>query len=326
MLIPVCYISSYGHITGTVYYDNVCLRFIDSQNISNRHLPVQDYLNCSIVNNNICTIVGKNYKYNTYAVCFGDNFIYEVTRDVLLKYNVSNIKFSKDNKIICLDGKLPDFSDFFPNRSIKFEGLFKDTQASSLGLARKFFAKYNNSYCIVKFSKRSDDLDLLNEEVYYKVSEILGVSCCKAKITKYYNKQCVISVFNYDKDKDLFKSFKSTGLSIQDIYNRFSSNDKIMFNKMMLLDFILSQQDRHMSNIAICNNNLYPLFDNGECLGLGSISYFSQNFRKYVLNLDKKYIRDIFHIDNKKLDIISKVIGNDLFSSIVVPNLKELRL
>lgn len=326
MLIPVCHITRYGNICGTIYYDNVNFKFIDTTKVADRLLPTQDYLECSTISSDICTVVGKNYRYNTYVVCFGDNFIYELTRDVLLTYSISNMKLTKGNRLVCLDGKLPDFSDYFPDRKLKFKGLFTAIQASSLGVARKFFAEYGNKSCIVKFSKRSDDLDLINEEKYYSVAKSLGVSCCKANMTSYYNKQCVVSIFSYNRERDLFKSFKSTGLSIRDIYTRFSDSDKNMFNKMMLLDFIMSQQDRHMSNIALCNNRLYPLFDNGECLGIGSISYFSQNFRRYILSLDKDYLRCLAQLSNKSISNISRIIGDDLFRGIVVPNLKELGL
>lgn len=50
----------------------------------------------------------------------------------------------------------------------------------------------------------------------------------------------------------------------------------------MGLDYIMSQQDRHMSNIALLNRGMYPLFDNGECLGIGTIGFFSQNYRIYM--------------------------------------------
>ena len=62
--------------------------------------------------------------------------------------------------------------------------------------------------------------------------------------------------------------------SFGEILKSLSDKDKWIFDKYMLLDYILLQEDRHYSNLAVVNNRLYPLFDNGECLGIGSIGYF----------------------------------------------------
>lgn len=324
MLIPVCNLSKYGNIFGSVQFGTKLLKFIDSDIISNRVLPLQDYLNCGILNiGEICTVVGKS-KWGTYFVCFGDTMIYELKRDILLHYQVSNIKLSCDGKVLVLDKGLEDYSYLFPSRNINFIQLFFEYQKSSLGVAKKFFAKYNNKSCMVKFSK-IDGRDIDNELIYKQVADILNVPCCNVYKEKYFGKNCIVSVFEYKRGVDQFQSFKSLNRPMEQIYNGLSQADKYKFDKMMILDFIMLQQDRHMSNIAVCNGHIYPLFDNGECLGVGTVGDFSNSFRRYVMHIDRNYIRSLINIDNKVLIKLQNILNKDQME-IVITNLRVLGL
>lgn len=62
---------------------------------------------------------------------------------------------------------------------------------------------------------------------------------------------------------------------------------------MLVVDYILAQQDKHMSNMALKNGYMYPLFDNGECLGIGTIGEFSKNFERHTL-LNKNRVIKLF--------------------------------
>ena len=106
-------------------------------------------------------------------------------------------------------------------------------------------------------------------------------------------------------------------------FGNYSKEEKIEFDKMMILDYILSQQDRHYSNIALLNDKMYPLFDNGECLGIGSIGFFSENYRKYVRRLNRNYIKKIIDISN--LHQIKNILNPDE-AKIVQSNIKELQI
>lgn len=318
MNIPVCYIS--GSNTGIITFDGK--HFVDNTCISNinRELPNQDYMTCEVYNpNNICTIVGRDNR--DYIVCFGDNALYRLNRASMNKYRLSNAVI-KNGRLTLID-KVDDLGYRFPDKKIVFGGRLSDTRQSSIGIARKFYGTYEGKLCIIKFSKWSNNKDLINEVKYYKIASILGVRCCKAFLSKYDDKLCCLSFFEYNQSKDMFSSFKKLNKSDSEIYESLSKQEKIEYDKMLLLDYLLLQQDRHKSNIALLNNKMYPLFDNGECLGLGAIGYFSENYRVYVKRLPKSYIKQL--IDFKKINQVYKMLDKAELE-LVNNNIKELNI
>lgn len=295
MLIPVAHLSKYGIIAGSILFDTNTIDFLDSNTIYERKLPIQDYNDCSVRNDNICTIVGMIQLRKTYVVCFGDNFCYEVDKEYLSSKVLSNAVISADNSFQCLDGSFEDLGYLFPDPGIKYISEFYGKNVSSKGIARKFSALYDNALSIVKFSK-SNNQDLKNEIIYKNIADLLGVRCCKVYYTHYFNRDCIVSVFEYS-DDDVYLSFKNLNKSVSEIVVRLNKQDQVMFDKYMLLDYILLEQDRHLSNLAVVNDRLYPLFDNGECLGLGPVSHYSSEFRKYIERLNKDYRRSLFQPD-----------------------------
>lgn len=317
MGIPVCYIEQYGNIIGTYEFDGVSFKDNIGNSIIKRNLPVQNITSCIIINADICTLVGRDSRH--YIVCFGNNSLYRVTREELNKYKISNAVI-KNGRLIVTD-KLFELGHRFPDKNIGFSNVLTNIKQSSIGVARKFYGTYNGHKCIVKFSKRKDNKDIKNELKYYKIAKILNIKCCRVYYSKYDNRECCISIFEYSTDNDIWSSFKKLNKPIEKIYNTLSRSDKQEFDKMLILDYLLSQQDRHYSNIALINDKIYPLFDNGECLGIGSIGQFSQNYRKYVQRLPKEYIKQL--IDFRKLDEIYKLL-NTYEINIVKKNIKEL--
>ena len=304
MLIPVSHLTRYGTVIGSVLYDTETDKFSDSRMIYSRSLPLQDYDDCSVISNNCVTVVGKIYGRNTYACCFGDNFCYELDKHILSRFVLSNIKVDSVGKYHCIDGKLDDLSYLFPDSKIKFVNLFNYRNVSSRGVSRKFFALYSDKLCIIKFTKKNNE-DLHNEVLYKNICDVLEIPCCDAILSEYYGKECIVSVFNYNINNDIYISFKNLNKSFGEILKSLSDKDKWIFDKYMLLDYILLQEDRHYSNLAVVNNRLYPLFDNGECLGFNSISYFSSNFRSYVERLDKNYLRSLCTVNNKFYELLN---------------------
>lgn len=294
MRIPVCHLARYGSIFGAVWYDTGAGRFLDGALASGRELPVQDYMDCTLDGAVVATLVGRVKSRDSFVVCFGDNFLYELYKPQLLQYRLSNGKVAVDGRVVCRDGALQDLGYLFPDSGVVFQKQFFMVQSTSLGVARKFFALYKGHPCIVKFSKRSDGMDLRNEVVYKEVCDKVGVRCCRVRLSEYNGKPCIISLYEYNPVKDVYCSFRQVGRSVSEIYSGLSMVEKDMFNRMMVVDYVLLQQDRHLSNIALLNGGMYPLFDNGECLGLGAISVMSESFRRYVRQLDKGYLRGLF--------------------------------
>lgn len=319
MLIPVAYITNYGgNPIGCVAYNTDTHKFNDTD-ISlakGAILPIQDYLSCE-VKGLYATIVGKNYK--EYVCCFGDNMLYSLSKEQLSHYKLTNVKITKDNRLICRQGKMQDLSYLFPDKRIQFVRLSRELQNSSIGIAKKFYAKFNGKDCLIKFSKGNEN-DLINEVLYYKVGKILNIRVCKAILTQYNGKNCIASIFEYDKKKDSYLSFKNTNKTLGDIRNSFCESDKLEFDKALILDYLLSQQDRHLSNLAIVNGRFYPLFDNGECLGLSPISYFSNRFRQYIERMDN--VSKVLSITEQQYREIIKVLKDK--STVFIDNFNKI--
>lgn len=306
MLIPVSKITKYGRPILVCVYDTVNNKFKDINldlSMNDRVLPLQDYLSCEISSIDIVTVVGKNSKVNEYVVSFGDNFLYSISKKDLLSYTISNAKLSRNNRLLCKDGKLTELGDLFPDSNIRFKSHLQEVQASSLGLAKKFCGTYRDKSCIVKFSK-TNGVDLDNEIIYKKLADVLNVPCCNVIKSTYNNKVCCISFLHYNVNKDYFVSFKGKKIQLSTIINSLSKKSRIDFDKILLLDYLVNQQDRHMSNIALCNNELYPAFDNGECFNIGSIGQFSQNYRTYIERLDRNYLHSLLRFDISKINAI----------------------
>jgi len=111
-----------------------------------------------------------------------------------------------------------------------------------------------------------------SEVAVYKLGERLGVPCCPAVRA---DENTVFSVFLYDFSKEYLVHFRRLfdGARSDNEYQnligvRPQYKDEIA--RMILLDFITRQDDRHLSNIAIkmsgTGEAFYPLYDNGRSL------------------------------------------------------------
>jgi hypothetical protein len=251
-----------------------------------------------INNNNTAVIVGKSR--DKYAVCFGDNYIYLLSVGSLSRYTVINTNIAD----------IPDLSGMFGEPSVEFLNHLANKQSTSLGVTRKFFGKSKYGYCILKFSKYPDTCVYLDNEVFcYKIALILGVSCCRAFRTKYSGRDCVLSVFEYNVDIDTYRSFRQTGLPVSGILNTLSKTDRAMFVRYLIFDFLTRQQDRHLSNLALINDRLYPLFDNGDCFGTGFVSEQSKIFRDAVLRLSAEDVHKALPVTAKQLKDVEDVLS-----------------
>ena len=114
--------------------------------------------------------------------------------------------------------------------------------------------------------------DVESEIAVYLLSQRLGVPCCPAVRT---DQNTVFSTFLYDFSKEYIVHFRRLfeGARLDNEYQNLVSvrplfRDNIA--KMILLDFITRQDDRHLSNIAIKISDgaesFYPLYDNGRSL------------------------------------------------------------
>lgn len=136
----------------------------------------------------------------------------------------------------------------------------------------KRYGVLNGKYGIYKRRISPLVTDVESEVAVYKLGELLGVSCCPAY--KIDDKTC-FSEFLYDFSDEYIVHFRRlfVGARGENEYENLIEIRPKMKNeiiKMLLLDFITRQDDRHLSNMAIKVNSsgeqFYPLYDNGRSL------------------------------------------------------------
>jgi len=160
------------------------------------------------------------------------------------------------------------FSSVFHNR-IDLTGDSVDTPE---GFNIKRYGVYNGKYGIYKQRINPLTTDVESEIAVYLLGEKLGVPVCPAIKT---GKDTMFSTFMFDFSKEYIVHFRRlfNGSRSQNEYQNLKGvrpqyQDDIA--KMILLDFITRQDDRHLSNIAIKINaegeSFYPLYDNGRSL------------------------------------------------------------
>jgi len=148
-----------------------------------------------------------------------------------------------------------------------------DSIDSPEGYNIKRYGVFNGQYGIYKQRISPLTTDVESEVAVYLLAQKLGVPCCPAYQV---DKDTVFSVFLYDFSKEYLVHFRRlfTGSRSGNEYNNLITvrpqyRDSIV--RMIILDFITRQDDRHLSNIAFKINkteseSFYPLYDNGRSL------------------------------------------------------------
>jgi hypothetical protein len=171
------------------------------------------------------------------------------------------------------DERLEDvITDVFASVFHQRIDLVGDSIDTPEGYNIKRYGVYNGQYGIYKQRISPLTTDVESEVAVYLLAQKLGIPCCPAYRT---DKDTVFSAFLYDFSKEyivhfrrLFDGSRSDNEYQNLITVRPQYKDDIA--RMILLDFITRQDDRHLSNIAIKKSNgsesFYPLYDNGRSL------------------------------------------------------------
>jgi len=136
----------------------------------------------------------------------------------------------------------------------------------------KRYGVFGGQYGIFKQRINPLTTDAESEVAVYLLAKKLGVPCCPAYRT---DKDTVFSAFLYDFSKEYIVHFRRLfdGTRMDNEYKNLIAvrpQYKDDIARMIILDFITRQDDRHLSNIAIKMSGLgesfYPLYDNGRSL------------------------------------------------------------
>ena len=193
----------------------------------------------------------------------------------------------------------------------------------------KRYGVFDGGYGIYKQRINPLVTDVESEIAVYHLAQRLGVPCCPAVRA---NKNTVFSAFLYDYSREYFVHFRRLfdGARSDNEYRnlvevRPQYKDDIA--RMILLDFITRQDDRHLSNIAIKisgkQESFYPLYDNGRSLfyedteetvgkavkdiaGYSTSFGYSGTYWDYVLEIAKeRNIADLIDLSVSKAEIES---------------------
>ena len=191
--------------------------------------------------------------------------ISEVTRGIHPK-DLIWIAKTKDEKLYDV------MTSVFQSVFIQKIDLSGDSVDTPEGYNIKRYGCYNGKYGIYKQRISPLVTDVESEIAVYLLSEKLGIPCCPAFLT---DKDTVFSEFLYDFSNEYIVHFRrlfdgprgdNEYRNLIEVRPQFK-NDII---RMLILDFITRQDDRHLSNIAIKitkdSESFYPLYDNGRSL------------------------------------------------------------
>ncbi|MDR1193431.1 MAG: hypothetical protein LBK98_04550 [Peptococcaceae bacterium] len=163
-------------------------------------------------------------------------------------------------------------TDVFASVFLQRVDLTGDSVDTPEGYNIKRYGVYEGKYGIYKQRISPLTTDAESEIAVYLLGERLGVPVCPAVRV---DKDTVFSTFLYDFSKEyivhfrrLFDGERSDNEYRNLIGVRPQYRDEIA--RMILLDFITRQDDRHLSNLAIKigdgGESFYPLYDNGRGL------------------------------------------------------------
>lgn len=167
-------------------------------------------------------------------------------------------------------------TDVFESIFMKKIDMVGDSINTPDGCNIKRYGVYNGKYGIYKQRLHPLSTDVESEVAVYEIAKKIGVPCCRAVQT---DEDTVFSEFEYDFAAEQIIHFRrlfedGERKSENELENLLSKrpNFKDGFYKMMFLDFLTLQDDRHLSNFAIKINcktrheSFYPLYDNGRSL------------------------------------------------------------
>jgi len=193
----------------------------------------------------------------------------------------------------------------------------------------KRYGVYKGRYGIYKQRINPLTTDVESEVAVYLLAKKMNVPCCPAYRT---DENTVFSTFLYDFSSEyvvhfrrFFESLRSDNEYQNLISVRPQFKDDII--RMIILDFVTRQDDRHLSNIALKihgqNETFYPLYDNGRSLfyedtqeivtkavsdsALNATGFgFSGTYWDYLQEIvqENKNIKELINLDVSEKDII----------------------
>ncbi|MBP7343662.1 MAG: hypothetical protein KA982_02950 [Clostridia bacterium] len=196
---------------------------------------------------------------------------YDVLRiaDITRGIHPKDLFWIANNENESLDKVITNVFDSVFNQKIDLIGDSIDTPE---GYNIKRYGVFNGKYGIYKQRISPLTTDVESEAAVFLLSQKLGIPCCPAYRV---DKDTIFSTFLYDFLNEYIVHFRrlfNNPRSDNEYQNLIAVRPQYKNDiaRMILLDFITRQDDRHLSNIAVKisgkNETFYPLYDNGRSL------------------------------------------------------------
>lgn len=168
---------------------------------------------------------------------------------------------------------IPDVFSNIYNKPVDMVG---DSTHSPDGQNVKKYGLFAGKYGLYKKRLHPLSTDVESEVAVANFAKVFGVECCPAYRVKVGKDYQAFSVFRYDFSKEYVvhaRALVREDEDTSDLY-KWMLNVLPMFeteiHRMLLLDFVTRQDDRHLSNFSLkvrdCDIQFYPMYDNGRSL------------------------------------------------------------
>lgn len=284
MLIPTAILTEHAKPVGVWCFDTVMNKFVEEgYSVSDFHyLDTLDGLTFEKSGINTAALLG--YYRDNYVITIDYTSIFYVSKQELLKYTPINYIISKNGTIRLKQGRLQNLEHIFRDDTFTISSMLFESCSSGVQRKVKGYDNKTRKVGIIKYPLANGSKDIEYEVLYSIIGEAVGIPVCPAKLGVCCGKPCVLSVFKYKEAQSFMSIHKymvsRSCWSLDEMLIRL--NDVETFIGYMLLDYVCEQEDRHSKNIAVCNEKLYPLYDNGKAFRIGTIGRDSQRYRLTV--------------------------------------------
>lgn len=273
-LIPVNNVKWRGAMVATTVYDTDSNAFSEV-GYRGLTLPIAGEPDAaSSVRGGGCSLLGICGE--RFVVSFGESRALLIDRRSLRRNGVNYTVDDADN-IQSLYGEIADLSKFFSDDSFVY---VRDMYDSGEGVSKRTFRFLgydirSKKAGIIKLDKP----EVLRNELCYKIiGDTLSIPVCPVEPGRACGgKPAIISFVALYPESDgiisFYKLAHAKKLSLTELVDSMSDQFRIDFYRALILDYIMEQADRNLSNLAVLDGSrLHPLFDNGAALGSAASS------------------------------------------------------
>lgn len=245
--------------------------------------------------------------------------------------------------------KINFFTNSFSSRElIKIDSDLVSPNVSLNGWLRKKWKIVNNDRILFKSSSQACGVESINEWIAFNVAKFLELPVVDYQVLPDNSRICFCKAFTSEnleyvpvyqmhlaKAKQNSQSRYQWILEMLESYN--TADAKQYLDNMIVFDFLIGNQDRHLGNFGILRNPdsletvcMAPLFDNGSSFGFDQDLDRAAIYKEYQAATFKNTLKEQLelvencHIDLGKLQQVPDFVMNLLINALFVPLLNRI--